>query len=103
MSINKKFYDMQTLILARTSIEKCILHVDSRKEKTLYSWIERELQVFIREFSEDSEIGPKINELRKAITERSFKNLLEELKEIKNILDNRINYLYSSIKKEEQK
>lgn len=98
MSINKKFYELQELILAKTSVEKCILHIEKRKERTIYTWIEKELEVFMRNFQKDIELGSKIDDLRIALNSKSYMQLLLILRSINEILDRRINEIYSSMK-----
>ncbi|AWR99663.1 hypothetical protein [Metallosphaera hakonensis] len=91
MSIPKRFYQLQDLILLRTSLEKVKLHVDERKERTVYKWINQELTEFQRKYEK---IGCKEqgDELREAIKE-------ERWDLVKKNVDSCLKYLKEEIEK----
>jgi len=92
MSEAKKFLILQDLILAKTSIEKVLLHINSR-EKPIFSWIKRELNETIRKLSKDEKFAPKVKLVNEAI-----ESLRKSLEELRSLLEKEITEIYKSLK-----
>ncbi|EHP68627.1 MAG: hypothetical protein RXS23_04000 [Metallosphaera yellowstonensis] len=76
MSDSKKFLELQDMILLRTSLEKVRLHVDSRKEKTVYRWVMEELKEFLRK---GSKYGCEVEAVYGAIQLENWQVLLNQV------------------------
>ncbi|BCS91762.1 hypothetical protein [Metallosphaera javensis (ex Sakai et al. 2022)] len=93
MSIPKKFYQLQDLILLRTSLEKVKLHVDERKEKTVYQWVNKELTEFQRKHDK---VGCKEqgDEIIRAIKEERWDLIKKNVDSCLNFLKEEIEKMY---------
>jgi uncharacterized protein YaiI (UPF0178 family) len=97
MSEAKKFLILQDLILAKTSIEKVLLHINSR-EKPIFSWIKRELNETIRKLSKDEKFAPKVKLVNEAIQSQDLEKLRKSLEELRSLLEKEITEIYKSLK-----
>ena len=95
MSINKKFFELQDLILIKTSIEKVLLHLNERKEKTIFSWVDRELSGLWR--MKDEDIKQDIQELKQYIQKEDYEKTKIKILEIKSKIEAKIDKLYKEI------
>ena len=92
MSLNKKFFELQDLILIKTSIEKVLLHLNERKEKALFTWIDRELSGLWR--MKDDDLKQDIQELKQYIQNEDYERTKNKILEIKSKLELKIDKLY---------
>ena len=97
MSEAKKFLILQDLILAKTSIEKVLLHVNSR-EKPIFSWVRRELNETIRKLSKDEKFAPKVKLVSEAIERQDPEGLKRSLEDLRSLLEKEITEIYKSLK-----
>lgn len=97
MSEAKKFLILQDLILAKTSIEKVLLHVNSR-EKPIFSWVRRELNETIRKLSKDEKFAPKVKLVSEAIERQDIEGLKRSLEDLRSLLEKEITEIYKSLK-----
>ncbi len=72
---NTEFFKLQDLILKKTSLEKVRIHLESRKERSVYSWIMSELKEFMR--SRDEDLRPYINQIVEGVKSEDYKKVLE--------------------------
>jgi len=92
MSLNKKFFELQDLILIKMSIEKVLLHLNERKEKTLFSWVDRELSGLWR--MKDEDLKQDIQELKQYIQSEDYERTKDKILEIKSKIETKIDKLY---------
>ncbi len=97
MSISKKFYELQDLILARTSLEKVKLHIQERKDKTIYKWVKSELNVFIRKFYKVEKFKNIIDNINKGIDEEKYELILDSVIEALDKISNEIEKYYNDL------
>lgn len=92
MSSNKKYFELQDLILVKTSIEKVLLHINERKENTVFTWVNRELKGLWD--LKDNELSKDINDLKQLIQKEDYDEMRKKLLEIKSKIDEKISKLY---------
>ncbi|AEB94331.1 MAG: hypothetical protein QXR57_02535 [Metallosphaera sp.] len=93
MSIPKRFYQLQDLILLRTSLKKVKLHLDERKEKSVYKWINSELTEFLRKYEK---VGCKEQgeEIGRGIASENWVAIRTNVEQCLKILDQEIEKIY---------
>jgi len=97
VSIDKDFLLIQDMILAKTSIEKALLHVNSRNEKTVYSWVQRELSGFFRKYSKNKDLANDIIKIQECISKEDYICLKQQLLSTKKKIEDQIDLLYKSM------
>mgnify|MGYP001772539685 FL=1 len=95
MSANKKFFELQDLILIKTSIEKVLLHLNERKEKTVFSWVNRELSGLWN--MKDDDVKQDLQELKKYIQNEDYEKTKNKILEIKSKIEAKIDVLYKEM------
>ncbi|BFH72642.1 hypothetical protein SJAV_05860 [Sulfurisphaera javensis] len=95
MSVNKKYFQLQDLILVKTSIEKVLLHLNERKEKSVFKWIDRELTGLWN--LNDEELKADISELKQYIKKEDYTNVKNKLEKIKTKIEEKIDKLYKEM------
>lgn len=74
------------------SIEKVLLHLNERKEKTLFSWVDRELSGLWR--MKDEDLKQDIQELKQYIQSEDYERTKDKILEIKSKIETKIDKLY---------
>ncbi|WP_338603813.1 hypothetical protein V6M85_05100 [Sulfolobus tengchongensis] len=97
MSATKKFYELQDLILAKTSLEKVKLHIEQRKDKTIFKWVRKELTGYFRKFSNDDNFKDIINNINKGIDEENYSIILYNVQRSLEIISNEIEKYYKDL------
>ncbi|MEM0374193.1 MAG: hypothetical protein QXV69_08830 [Sulfolobaceae archaeon] len=97
MSVDKKFYELQDMILAKVSLEKVRLHVMERKDKTVFSWVSRELSGFFRKFQNSEKFKLLINKIKTAIEKSDHEMLLKSVNETISMLTLEIEKYYREL------
>jgi len=97
MSVTKKFFELQDLILAKMSLEKVRLHVMERKEKTVFSWVRRELDGFFRKFQRSNEFKQLIDEIVTSIEKSDNRLLLESVEKALSKVYSEIERYYNDL------
>ncbi|AOL17002.1 hypothetical protein BFU36_10105 [Sulfolobus sp. A20] len=97
MSVSKKFYELQDLILAKTSLEKVKLHIQERKDKTIYKWVKSELNVFIRKFYKVEKFKNIIDNINKGIDQEKYDLILDSVIEALDKISNEIEKYYNDL------
>ncbi|QKQ99667.1 hypothetical protein GWK48_04015 [Metallosphaera tengchongensis] len=96
MSIPKKFYELQDMILLRTSLEKVKRHVEERKEATLFKWVDRELTEFHRKGAKFG-CAEEEREIVNAIKNEDWGELQKNIEKCLNSLKKEIEKVYSDM------
>ncbi|MEM0015835.1 MAG: hypothetical protein QW550_02585 [Saccharolobus sp.] len=97
MSATKKFYELQDLILARTSLVKVKLHLEERKEKTIFKWVKKELSGFFKKFSNSDDFKSFIDNINIGIENEDYKLVLENVENSLNIISKKIEEYYKDL------
>jgi hypothetical protein len=92
MSNNKEFIRLQDLILEKTSLEKVKLHIENRKEKTVYKWVSSELSGFL--IKHDKDLNPYVEKIISDIKTENYSELLSDINATIDIISKKINELY---------
>ncbi len=92
MSTNKDFIRLQDLILEKTSLEKIKLHIENRREKTIYKWVSSELSGFL--VKHDKDLNPYVEKIISDINSENYSELLNDINATLNIISKKINELY---------
>ncbi|AWR94615.1 hypothetical protein [Acidianus brierleyi] len=92
MSNNKEFIRLQDLILEKTSLEKVKLHIENRKEKTVYKWVSSELSGFL--IKHDKDLNPYVEKIISDIKAENYSELLSDINATIDIISKKINELY---------
>ncbi|QIW25020.1 hypothetical protein EWF20_13365 [Sulfolobus sp. S-194] len=95
MSVNKKYFQLQDLILIKTSIEKVVLHINERKERSIFSWIDKELSGLWN--LKDEELKNDIEEVKKYVKNEDYIKTKEKLQLIEKKIEEKINQLYKEM------
>jgi len=99
MSSNKEFIRLQDLILQKTSLEKVKLHIENRKEKTVYKWVSSELSGFL--IKHDGDLNPYVEKIISDIKSENYSKLLSDINSTIDIISKKINELYDYISNSE--
>ncbi|AKA72535.1 hypothetical protein SULI_00415 [Saccharolobus solfataricus] len=99
MSTTKKFYELQDLILAKVSLEKVKLHIEERKDRTIFKWVRKELTGFFRKFSNVEEFRELVNNINKGLEEENYEVVLENIKRSLDIISEEIEKFYQDLQK----
>ncbi|QPG49551.1 hypothetical protein HFC64_06740 [Saccharolobus solfataricus] len=99
MSTTKKFYELQDLILAKVSLEKVKLHIEERKDRTIFKWVRKELTGFFRKFSNVEEFRELVNNINKGLEEENYEVVLENIKRSLDIISGEIEKFYQDLQK----
>ncbi|MEM4884480.1 MAG: hypothetical protein QXO77_03085 [Saccharolobus sp.] len=97
MSATKKFYELQDLILARTSLVKVKLHLEERKEKAIFKWVKKELSGFFKKFSNSDDFKSFIDNINIGIENEDYKLVLENVENSLNIISKKIEEYYKDL------
>ena len=95
MSANKKFFELQDLILLKTSIEKVLLHLNERKEKTVFPWVDRELTGLWN--MKDEDMKQDLQELKQYIQNEDYEKTKTKILEVKAKIEAKIDVLYKEM------
>ncbi|ADX81454.1 hypothetical protein [Saccharolobus islandicus] len=99
MSTTKKFYELQDLILAKMSLEKAKLHIEERKDRTIFKWVRKELTGFFRKFSNVERFRDLVNSINKGLEEENYELILENVKRSLAIISDEIEQYYQDLQK----
>ncbi|QGA53435.1 hypothetical protein GFS03_01950 [Sulfolobus sp. E5-1-F] len=99
MSTTKKFYELQDLILAKMSLEKVKLHIEERKDRTIFKWVKKELTGFFRKFSNAERFRDLVNSINKGLEEENYEIILESVKRSLDIIADEIEKYYQDLQK----
>lgn len=97
MSASKKFYELQDLILAKTSLEKVKLHILNRKERTIFKWVKSELNEFFKKFYNINNFKGIIDNINKGIEEENYSLVLENIEKSLIIISTEIEKYYKDL------
>ncbi|PVU78339.1 hypothetical protein DDW12_02820 [Sulfolobus islandicus] len=99
MSTTKKFYELQDLILAKMSLEKVKLHIEERKDRTIFKWVRKELTGFFIKFSNVERFRDLVNSINKGLEEENYELILENVKRSLAIISDEIEQYYQDLQK----
>ncbi|MCI2415123.1 MAG: hypothetical protein MPF33_07790 [Candidatus Aramenus sp.] len=94
---NTEFFKLQDLILKRTSLEKVKIHLESRRERAVYSWIASELKEFVK--TKDDIFRPYIDKILEGIRTEDYEKVLEGVNASIALLDKKIDEMYKRMAK----
>jgi hypothetical protein len=86
---------LQDLILEKTSLEKVKLHIENRKEKTIYKWVSSELSGFL--IKHDSDLNPYVEKIIFNIHSENYSELLSTINIVIDIISKKINKIYDNL------